>query len=193
MKGRVSGNKGLLGFQQRMMWRGIEVLTLADIWPEHPRAMIVGLNPAPPSVAAGHYYQGRVGQRQITRLQEAGLFHAPRTGTFLEEEALRADVGFTDLVKRPSTGEGDIPRAEQAQGRSELTTQLAARSVPLVVCVFRHPANAIMGGTSEVGFQKRPTPWGGRLFRMPSPFENTDAAAEHMSPLAEFLDSPSTA
>ncbi|MGF0120950.1 MULTISPECIES: uracil-DNA glycosylase family protein [unclassified Pseudoclavibacter] len=189
----MSDSTGLVGFQQRMTWRGIKVLTLADIWPKQPKAMIVGLNPAPPSVSAGHYYQGRVGQRQMTRLQEAGLFQAPPTGTSLEEEAQRADVGFTDLVKRPSTGESDISRAEQAHGRSELIAHLAARSVPLVVCVFRHPANAIMGGTSDVGFQKRSTPWGGHLFRMPGPFENADVAIAHMSTLAEFLGRPSKA
>lgn len=188
---RVSDHNGLVGFQQRMTWRGFEVLTLADIWPDRPRAIIVGLNPAPTSVAAGHYYQGRVGQRQMIRLQDAGLFHAPRTGTFLEEAAQRADVGFTDLVKRPSPGEGDISREEQAHGRRELIAHLAAKSVPLVVCVFRHPANAIMGGTSNVGFQQRPTPWGGRLFRMPGPFENAGVATAHMSTLAEFLNRPS--
>lgn len=41
--------------------------------------MIVGLNPAPRSVAAGHYYQGPVGQQQITRLVQVAWFQPQRT------------------------------------------------------------------------------------------------------------------
>lgn len=46
----------LVDYQSVEEWMDAEVLTLADVWPESPRAMIVGLNPAPASVAAGHYY-----------------------------------------------------------------------------------------------------------------------------------------
>lgn len=41
------------------------------VWSEHPRAMIVGLNPAQASVEAGPYYQGKSGQRQLHRLVSA--------------------------------------------------------------------------------------------------------------------------
>ncbi len=37
-------------------WMGTEVETLADLLPELPRAVCIGINPAPPSVAAGHYF-----------------------------------------------------------------------------------------------------------------------------------------
>lgn len=177
----------LIGFQQRLMWRGREVLTLADIWPAAPKAMVVGLNPAPVSVHVGHYYQGQVGQRQMARLVEAGLFVAPKDSTFLETEAERAGVGFTDLVKQPSRGEDNITQIEQEHGRTDLINQLAARAVPLVICVFRHPANAIMGGKSEIGFQIQPTPWGGHLFRMPGPYEKRSVASSYLLTLRNFL------
>lgn len=64
---------------------GTPTLTLADLWPDEVRAMIVGLNPAPKSVSLGHYYQGPSGQRQLNRLVACGLFPAPRTGSFFEE------------------------------------------------------------------------------------------------------------
>lgn len=32
----------LIGYQERVDWMGMEVLTLAEIWPSRPRAMIVG-------------------------------------------------------------------------------------------------------------------------------------------------------
>lgn len=166
---------------------GEDVLTLADIWPQTPRAMIVGLNPAPKSVEIGHYYQGASGRRQLLRLAEAGLFAPPTGGTFFEETARAAGVGFTDLVKRPTRGEGDLPRSELAHGRAALADALRAREVPLVVCVFRQPADAIMGGKSVVGFQAAPTPWGGALFRMPGPFERADRVDVQMRALSDAL------
>lgn len=177
----------LAGYQESTRWKGDDLLTLADIWPEKPRAMIVGLNPAPGSVAAGHYYQGASGRRQILRLAEAGLFPAPSDGTYFEAAALASGVGFTDLVKRPTRGENDLASAELAHGRALLVEALRARGVPLVVCVFRQPADAIMGGKSVVGFQDRSTPWGGRLFRMPGPFERADRVEARLRVLREAL------
>lgn len=60
-----------------VQWMGEPVVTLEDVWPARPRAVIVGLNSTPTSVAAGHYYQGRLGQRQLLRLADAGLFRRP--------------------------------------------------------------------------------------------------------------------
>ena len=51
--------------QAKVEWMGTPVLTLRDLWPEQPRAVIVGLNPSLRSVEVGHYYQGRLGQRQL--------------------------------------------------------------------------------------------------------------------------------
>lgn len=166
-----------------------DVLTLADIWPHKTTAMIVGLNPAPKSVAIGHYYQGTSGRRQLLRLADAGLFRKPAQGTFFEEAAQTAGVGFTDLVKRPTPGEGDLAPSELAHGRDSLMGALRARKVPLVVCVFRQPADAIMGVKSTVGFQTIPTPWGGRLFRMPGPFERADRVDSQMRALKDELRS----
>src|SRR5712691_1489057 len=42
--------------------------TLPDIPPKPGGILLVGINPAPVSVAAGHYYQGRIGQRLWRRL-----------------------------------------------------------------------------------------------------------------------------
>jgi len=149
--------------------------------------MIVGLNPAPTSVAIGHYYQGATGQRQLNRLADAGLFERPTEGTFFEESALAARVGFTDLVKRPTVGEKDVPRSEQRLGRDRLTAELRRHDVPLVICVFRHPADAILGRKSVVGFQEAPAAGGCQLFRMPGPFENAERASAIMATLRQYL------
>lgn len=179
-------SEGLIGWQARELWMGTEVLTLADVWPEQPRAMIVGLNPAPTSVAAGHYYQGQVGQVQLRRLADAGLFPAP-AGRHFEEAALSAGVGFTDIVKRPSRGEGDVGKDEIAYGAKTLGEKLGARGVPLIVCVFRHPVAALLGSAGTPGLQSRTTSWGAQVFRMPGPYERRERVAEIMAELRELL------
>lgn len=171
----MTDSDGLIGFQSRENWLGEPVLTLADIWPENPTAMIVGLNPAPPSVHVCHYYQGRSGRGQLMRLVRCGLIGEP-SGGYFEEAALARGVGFTDIVKRPSIGEADVSAAEIDHGRTVLEAALAAHSVPLVICVFRQPVEALLGVARAPGFQEARTSWGGRVFRMPGPFERRDTA-----------------
>lgn len=148
--------------------------------------MIVGLNSAPSSVAIGHYYQGRVGQRQLRRLVATGALDVP-DGTYFERVAARAGIGFTDIVKRPTVGEKDVSRAEIAHGEQRLVAELSARAVPLVVCVFRHPAELVTGGPVQPGLHPVPTAWGGRVFRMPGPFEAQDRVASIMRELIDAL------
>jgi TDG/mug DNA glycosylase family protein len=178
---------GLIGYQQRSFWMGAPVLTLADVWPDQPSAVIVGLNPALSSVAAGHYYQGRAGRLQLLRLARAGLFVPPNVGSYFEESAVSAGVGFTDIVKRPTRGEGGVTAAEIDYGKALLGKALADRSVELVICVFRQPTKALLGATGAPGFQSRRTAWGARVFRMPGPYEKTERVAEAMSSLSAAL------
>ena len=107
----------------------------------------MGLNPAPSSVDAGRYYQGKSGQRQrqrqLLRLAEAGLFARPGTSYF-EEAVAAAGLGLTDLVKRPTAGEKEVTDRELSHGRSALIEKLTSHGVTLVVCVFRQPADAIL-------------------------------------------------
>jgi double-stranded uracil-DNA glycosylase len=175
-------------FTKPANWMGERVLTLADVWPERPRAMTVGLNPAPSSVEVGHYYQGRSGQRQLLHLADAGLFRRPEPGsTYFEAVALDAGVGFTDVVKRPTRGEKDVHPREIEFGRAALNTALAARDVPLVICVFRHPVVALLGTSGEPGFRMRPTIWGARVFRMPGPFAPTAEVGQTMAELSKVI------
>lgn len=163
-------NLPLVGYQAWVDWMGSPVLTLVDVWPEQPRAMIVGLNPAPLSVEAGHYYQGKVGQRQLRRLVSVNPFASPEDGRFFEASALTSGIGFTDIVKRPTRGEREVLAAEVHHGAERLASNLAERGVGLVICVFRHPLQALIGVEGPPGFQRRQTAWGAKVFRMPGPY-----------------------
>lgn len=173
----------MIGYQQRAEWMGTSVLTLADVWPESTEAMIVGLNPAPPSVEAGHYYQGRAGQRQLHRLADAGLFSLPDSSTQFEAPAVSAGVGFTDIVKRPTRGETEVNRHELEYGMARLKKRLAEREVGLIICVFRHPVKALLGDAGMPGLQKTRTSWGAQVFRMPGPYERREDVSAVMATL----------
>lgn len=180
----------LINFQGVEEWMGTEYLTLRDVLPSHPRAVIVGLNPSPVSVAAGHYYQGRVGQRQLRRLASAGLFELPDGARTFEDAALASGVGFTDIIKRPTVGEKDLVAGELEHGRGLLAEKLEALGVPLVVCVFRHPVEALLGrkAAGGPGLQQARADWGARVFRMPGPFDAVAKADLVMAELQKVVN-----
>lgn len=172
-----------IGYQAKVTWMGESVLTLADVWPDRAQAAIVGLNPAPRSVETGHYYQGRVGQRQLRRLALAGLFESGPHETQFEEAARAAGVGFTDLVKRPTPSEAGVTREELEFGRLQLADELEKREVQLIICVFRHPVVSLLGRSDQSGLQPTRTSWGAEVFRMPGPFAARAEAAAVMETL----------
>lgn len=67
----------LIGHQKRELWMGADCLTLADLWPQNPRAILVGINPAAASVEVGHYYEGLAGRRMFGMLRDAGVLRSP--------------------------------------------------------------------------------------------------------------------
>ncbi len=172
----------LIGYQSYEEWMGTRVLSLADVWPDEPRAVIVGINPPPFTVATGHYYQGPVGRRQLGRIASALGWDVPPTGWF-EEVAADHGVGFTDIVKRPTPREGGVTAAEMAHGSRVLGEKLAARGVRLVIATYRHPVRALLGAEGVPGLQPTRTAWGAQVFRLPGPYEGVERAAEVMAGL----------
>lgn len=164
-----AGQHALRGHQAWVEWRGATHLTLASLWPDRPRAVVVGLAPVPCSVEAGHYFQGQVGRRQLERLAATGLFPPPTEGRHHDDGALAAGVGFTNVVRRPASGRDGVTPEEVEHGRREVLREVVDREVELVVCLTRLPVRALLGREGSPGFQ--PEPLGGaEVFRMPSPF-----------------------
>jgi double-stranded uracil-DNA glycosylase len=180
----------LIGHQEYVQVGDQPVLTLRELWPAEPRAMIVGLNPAPVSVSAGHYYQGRSGRQRMALLAAADLFDPPGPGQFVDDVALTAGVGFADLVRRPTTGEKDLGKAEIHQGAQRLRRELTDRRVPLVLCVFRHPAIELTGlpkKTVKPGIVPSGDLTGLTVFRMPGPYAAKATTQAVMDQLSELL------
>jgi len=121
-------------------WRGEEVETLEDLLRPGLHAVAVGINPAPPSVAAGHYYQGKLGQAFFGRLRRAGLL--PAVAGWEDDAAFAAGIGFTDIVKRPTASASEIAADELAYGKSILISKLEAVQSEIVLFTFKRTATS---------------------------------------------------
>src|SRR3989304_4445702 len=95
---------------------GHEVRTLRDILPNTPglKALFVGKTPAPVSVAAGHYFQGRQGHMFLSRLKKYGLLKP--TTRFEDDSFLDHGYGLTDIVKVPRAYGSEPSSGEYAGG-----------------------------------------------------------------------------
>jgi TDG/mug DNA glycosylase family protein len=124
-------------------WLGEEVLTLADLLRSGLRAVIVGINPSPVSVAAGHYYQGANGKRWWAALREAGIL--PDGDGWEDDRLFAAGIGFTDLVKRATARETGLHPDEREQGRTLLQERLDGLGVERVLFVYKSSAKEVLG------------------------------------------------
>lgn len=123
---------------------GAAPATLPDIAPQPGGVLLVGINPAPVSVAAGHYYQGRLGRRLWRRLEGVGLLRDALPGS--EDEAFAAaGHGLTDLVKRPTPSSDLLSGAELRSGAEVLRQKILEWHPGLVLFAFRAPAVELFG------------------------------------------------
>jgi double-stranded uracil-DNA glycosylase len=163
---------------------GVEVETLEDLLAENLRAVCVGINPSPVSVAAGHYYQGRAGQRFFARLRQAGVI--PQAGDGYEDDAaLRAGIGFTDIVKRPTPSAKEVRPEEYAHGRELLEAKLERFRPDLVIFTFKKTAEILLGKFAGNGFMPSLRLAHSDVFVMPGPYEGGATAQATLRRLAE--------
>lgn len=167
-------------------WMGQQVETLEDLLQPGLRAVCVGINPAPRSVRAGHYYQGRLGQKLFSRLHQAGVVPSGRTG-WQDDEAFAAGVGFTDIVKRPTERASQVRPKEYEHGRKLLNAKLEQYRPRLAIFSFKDPAKKLFGSFSGNGFVSGLQLAHSDVFVMPGPYESASAASKTLSELAAYL------
>ena len=166
-------------------WMGVQVETLDDLFPEHPRLVCVGINPAPVSVVAGHCFQGRQGQRFFSRLAQAGALHLNGEG-FEDDAAVASGIGFTDIVKRPTARAAEVAPGEMRHGRDLLEQKLANLGSPDLVFPFKGAAVALVGSFDGNGWLDHRFA-GCRLFVMPGPYEKRATADATIATFATGL------
>ncbi len=124
-------------------WMGEQVETLEDLLRSGLYAVCIGINPAPTSVTAGHYYQGRLGRQFCERLRRAGLL--PRASGWEDDLAFDNGIGFTDIVKRATATASEVRPEEFAHGRGLLRAKMQAVQPRLVIFTFKKTAEVLFG------------------------------------------------
>jgi TDG/mug DNA glycosylase family protein len=162
--------------------------TLADLLRPGLSGVVVGINPSPVSVEAGHYYQGVVGQRFFRRLEQAGVI--PAGPGFEDDRAFEAGLGFTDVVKRPTARAHGLMPGELEHGRAQLEEKLTDLEVPRIIFTFKKSAVALLGQFE--GFGERPgRPLAGAsVFVMPGPMEASDRVKPALASLRSWWLDP---
>jgi TDG/mug DNA glycosylase family protein len=136
------------GFQTEADWRGSPVVTLADVPPKEGGILLLGINPAPASVASGHYYQGQLGKRMWARLRQLGLLSEPLVPGKEDEAFARGGHGLTDLVKRPSRAASEIDDEEMLAGVELLREHVRSWRPGLILLPFKKTASILFPGSS---------------------------------------------
>jgi double-stranded uracil-DNA glycosylase len=154
-------------------WMGEEVETLEDLLRADLRAVCVGINPSPVSTAAGHYYQGRLGQAFYARLRQADLLPVD-TDDYEDDALFKEGVGFTDIVKRPTKSEKDVLPEEFDHGRGLLADKLEHFRPKFVIFTFKKTATKLFGPFEGNGYRRELAIGGAEVFVMPGPYERTE-------------------
>ena len=136
--------------------------------------LLVGINPSPVSVDAGHYYQGRVGRRLWVRLRRLGVL-SDDPGSWEDDAFVAAGNGLTDLVKRPTEAADQLSANELVAGRTALLHKVRAWRPGMLLFAFRPPAEALLDKSIAPGrgpdFEGIPT------FLLSGPYARREVAA----------------
>ena len=157
---------------------GERVQTLKERLRPSLKGVFVGINLSPVSVAAGHYYQGKLGKRFWKRLRDYQITGPLSLGAE-DDDAYAQGFGFADLVRRPTRSSKDLSREELVEGARELLMRLERLGdKPLIIFVFAKAADAAEEIVRESGHD---------TFRMPGPYESKSIERRRMTDLRSAL------
>jgi TDG/mug DNA glycosylase family protein len=105
--------------------------TLPDLLEPGLDIVFVGINPGRFSAETGHYF-ATPRNRFWPAINRSGLLDGPMSADD-DRLALRQGIGFTDVVKRPSSSASDLRAADYRHGAPALEARLR-RFDPLIVC-----------------------------------------------------------
>lgn len=129
--------------------RGQTFETLADILPTTPglKMLIVAKTPAPVSVKAGHYFQGRQGQLMWGQLATYGILRAPKGG-YEDDYLLAYGYGITDIVKLPRDFGREPSKDEYREGCQRILALITVHRPRVLLFVYK----AVLDNILQIGF-----------------------------------------
>ncbi len=175
------------GHRVKATWMGQTVVTLEDLIRPGLLAVVVGINPAPDSVAAGHYWQGKTGRTLWRRLRAVGLLPEGVADGQEDDAAFAAGVGFTDVVKRVTRRADELSAEQLRVGLVDLERKLAPAGAPLVIFAFKAAATALLGGFDGNGFVRGLHIGVSEIFVMPGPYEKVERAEAVLDTLRQWV------
>ena len=146
--------------------------TLPDYLADNLDIVFVGLNPGLHSVEVGHYF-ATPRNRFWTALNRSGLVAVPMNA----EDDLRMlehGIGFTDVVKRPTSGASELRAADFRRWVPVLQAKLERYS-PRIVCfhgttAYRGYLKHTVGSAGKLELGQQPIAIGGsHVFVVPNP------------------------
>jgi len=179
-------DKALVGHQAVVDWMGTRVRTLADLIPSSPRAIVVGINPAPRSVEVGHYYQGQLGQQFFGRLRSSGVLDTAEH-EWEDDAAYASGIGFTDVIKRPTRSADELSAEEYAFGIPALRERIEHSAPRLVIFTFKKTAEKLLGrfeGSGRLAARLGDA----AVFVMPAPYAAGSIVMRQLADLREVFD-----
>lgn len=159
---------------------GERLVTLRELLRPGLKAVFVGLNPSPTSVARGHYYQGRHGRIFWNCLFKSQILPALPKG--LEDDAaFEQGYGFIDLIRRPTISAKQLTHSEKSKALLDFTARLSKTGDrPLIV--FRYKGPWVIAGSylSWLGYP---------VFRFPGPYTERELANDMLMNIRAALES----
>ena len=133
--------------------------TLPDYLAPNLDIVFIGLNPGLRSVREGHYFASPQ-NRFWPAINRSGLLD-PSLDSGTDHLAIHQGIGFTDVVKRPTSGASDL-RAADFRRWAPVLTQKLLKHQPMIACfhgvtAFRNYLKYADGenAVSELGVQER--------------------------------------
>jgi mismatch-specific thymine-DNA glycosylase len=125
-------------FKTKITVNGKSHDTLADILPDSGQLKIlfIAKTPAPVSVDAGHYFQGRQGKMFWNKLADYGILNVP-SGRFEDEYLTINNYGLTDIVKVPRNYGNEPSDEEYKNGVQRILNLIEKRKPKVIVFVYK--------------------------------------------------------
>ncbi len=151
--------------------------TLADILPdkENLEILFIAKTPAPKSVEAGHYFQGRQGTMFWNKLSEYNILNVP-FGKYADEYLLSNNYGITDIVKVPRDYGNEPSDEEYKKGLQRIIKIIEKYKPKVIVFVYKKVLDNIIrlnfgiNRKSNYGFnQQLDTHFKSKVFVFPMP------------------------
>ena len=141
---------------------------LHDVVVDHPRLLLVGINPGLRSGALGHHFAGR--GNPFWRLLHASRLTPVLLDCTEDQRLAEFGVGLTNLCPRTTRTAAELTRAEIARGRTALAGKIA-RWRPAVVAFVGVSLYAMYfrRATGGGAGPKPETIAGARVFVVPNP------------------------